>query len=75
MNKQIAFLILLLYFVLEKCVFYVNMKKQTKKVTQTLLSLKLYWNLKIKCVYIHLFVSYDIFVLIFYLRNLLYSKE
>ena len=38
---------MLLYFVFENCVFYVTMKKKISgKVTQALLSLKLYWNLK-----------------------------
>ena len=59
---NIALLILLLYFVLENCVFYVTMKKETVRKINTgkLLSLKLYWNLKKtikKCVYIHLFAS------------------
>jgi len=44
---NIALLILLLSGALENSVFYVPMKQETiRKVTQALLSLKLFWNLK-----------------------------
>jgi len=62
---NISFLILLLYFVLENCVFYVTMKKiLSEKETQALLFILEFQQKENKCVYIHLFGSYGIYCFI-----------